>query len=223
LGTLFYRLYDEHGWDHALYIAVDTGTQPFTWVVHTVTAIAGWSYAWKLDHRDIKVFTTNGSKIFTSFHTVIGVVFLVGIVLLMAEELSKRKEKWLVDITRKKEFDQGMQAGISLPVVWKFCAYHLPRYRIVGMFLVWGVIGLIWSYVTIERWTIAEAANFTISTITGAGYMPIPDGSPSSVYVFVAIYASIGFPLTTTALGTPHLCQLSSRPMPMCFMFAQDT
>lgn len=193
-----------------MYITVDTGSNNIFYFASVfLISLAGWSFAWRLDDQD-RAFSTNVSKIFTSFHTVIGVVFLVGIVLLMAEEMSKRKEKWLVDIAHKKEYDRGMQSGISLSVVWKYFSYHLPRYRIVGLCLLWGIIGLLWGTFAIEQWSIAEAANFTISTISGAGYMPIPDGSPPSVYVFVAIYASIGFPLTTTALGTIHTVLFSS-------------
>jgi hypothetical protein len=81
-----------------------------------------------------------------------------------------------------------------------FFTVHGPKMKVHLLFLLWVVIGVLWSCLAIG-WPLIEGVYFSVSALTTGGLWPIPEGSPAWHYAFTAFYVVAGVPLMAISLG----------------------
>ena len=80
--------------------------------------------------------------------------------------------------------------------------HHMSHFRLVYICLLLVVVGAVWRTVATPEWQgDVVGLDFTLSTMMGAGYIAIPEDSPSSYYLFVGVYTAVGVPLSAVAIG----------------------
>jgi hypothetical protein len=81
-----------------------------------------------------------------------------------------------------------------------FVTVHGPRMRIHLFFLLWVIVGVLWSCLSI-KWPLIDGVYFSVSSLTTGGMWAIPDGSPDWYYGVVALYIVGGVPIMAISLG----------------------
>jgi hypothetical protein len=141
------------------------------------------------------------SKIFTIYHTGIGVLFTGVTVLYIASELQINKDNWIMQIVKNKESDTAAESGGYLSCVIGFATAYLSNFKIFAVFLVWLVFGLLWYPLTNPEYSVGKNLDMIASDLTTAGYLALPSSASDYQLVVTALYTSIGVPLLSIALG----------------------
>ena len=81
-----------------------------------------------------------------------------------------------------------------------FFTVYGPRLKIHLIFLLWVVIGVLWSCLA-AKWPVIQGFYFAVSSLTTGGLWPIPEGSPAWHYAFTAFYVVAGVPVMAISLG----------------------
>ena len=81
-----------------------------------------------------------------------------------------------------------------------FFTIHGPKLKIHIIFILWVIIGVFWSCLTIE-WPLIDGIYFSVSALTTGGLWPIPEESPAWYYAFVAFFVVLGVPVMAISLG----------------------
>jgi hypothetical protein len=188
IGTLFYAVHDNLGWARGLFMSVNVG----------------WSIGWTMD--GLSEFDSPMSKLFTIYHTSIGVLFGGVTVLYIAQEVGKNKDNWIIQIIKMKELDAAAETEGCWDSIKSLTNVHLPTLKIITVFLVWFVFGLLWFPLTNTEYTVAKNVDFMLSTLTGGGYLSLPSSIGAYQLIITSIYTNFGVPLLSIAFGTYACC-----------------
>ena len=183
LGTVFYAAHDQLSWPRALFMSVNVG----------------WSIGWSMD--GLSEYDSPWSKVFTIYHTSIGVLFAGVTVLYIAQEVGKDKDNWIMQVIKMKELDVAAETEGCWDSFEGLVKVHLPTLRIIFVFLLWFAFGLVWYPLTNPEFTLAKNVDWILSTLTAGGYLTIPSTVDASQLVVTALYTNIGVPLLSIALG----------------------
>eukprot|EP00602_Paraphysomonas_sp_CaronLab_P009560 CAMPEP_0185020120 /NCGR_PEP_ID=MMETSP1103-20130426/2725_1 /TAXON_ID=36769 /ORGANISM="Paraphysomonas bandaiensis, Strain Caron Lab Isolate" /LENGTH=787 /DNA_ID=CAMNT_0027550835 /DNA_START=268 /DNA_END=2631 /DNA_ORIENTATION=- len=184
IGTLFYAVHDEFGFVYGLYQSVNIG----------------WSIGWTTPADSIH-FNGTGSRMFSTVHTSIGVVFVGIAVMYMARQMSENQDSWIIDVIRRHQVKAAAETAGYSDDVKAWLVYYLPKYKIIVLFAVWIIFGMMWGMMSVNEWGWFHAFDFVLSTLSGAGYSSLPESSPQWHYVVVALYTATGVPITAIAIG----------------------
>jgi hypothetical protein len=180
---VFYAVHDHLDWPRALFMSVNVG----------------WSIGWSMD--GLSEFDTPVSKIFTIYHTSIGVLFGGVTVLYIAQEVGKSKDNWIMQIIKMRQLDANAEMQGCWDRLQGLVSVHLPTLRIIFLFLVWFTFGLLWYPLTNAEYDMAKNVDLILSTLTAGGYLTLPSTVNATQLVMTALYTNIGVPLLIVALG----------------------
>jgi hypothetical protein len=183
IGTLFYAVHDNLGWARGLFMSVSVG----------------WSIDWTMD--GLIAFDSPLSKLFTIYHTSLGVLFGGVTVMYIAQEVGKNKDNWILQIIKMKELDAAAATDGWWDDIQGLVRVHLPTLRIITVFFVWFAFGLLWFPLTNTEYTVAKNVDFLLSTLTTAGYVCLPSSIGAYQLIITSLYTNIGVPLLSIALG----------------------
>jgi hypothetical protein len=186
VGTVFYALHDNLGWSRGLIMSVNVG----------------WSIGWTMD--GFSDFNSPLSKIFTIYHTSIGVLFASVTVIYIAQEVGKNKDNWIMQIIKIKELDAAAETEGYWNSFVSLVKVHFPKLKMFIAFLVWYVFGLFWYPCTNSQYSVAKNVDWLVSTLTAGGYLALPSSAAAFQLVVTALYTHIGVPLLSVTLG--NLC-----------------
>jgi len=192
IGTVFYAVHDDLGWARALIMSVNVG----------------WSIGWPMD--GLSEFSSPMSKLFTIYHTSIGVLFAGVMVMYIAQEVGKNKDNWILQIIKMRELDATAETEGCWDSFEGLIKVHFPTLRIIGVLVVWLAFGLLWFPFTNTEYTVAKNVDFLLSTLTTGGYMALPSSVKAYQLVVTALYTNIGVPLLSIALGECSLLRFCS-------------
>ena len=139
------------------------------------------------------------SKLFTIYHTSIGVLFAGVTILYIAQEVGRDKDNWIMQVIKMKELDVAAES------LWYrlvgLIKVHMPTLRIMFAFLMWFIFGLVWYPLTNPNFSMAKNVDLVLSTLTAGGYLTLPSTVDAYQLIVTALYTNIGVPLLTIALG----------------------
>mmetsp|Transcript_1037 Transcript_1037/g.1678 ORF Transcript_1037/g.1678 Transcript_1037/m.1678 type:complete len:249 (-) Transcript_1037:3-749(-) len=180
IGTLYYGQYVGFGWAKGLYISVNIG----------------WGVNWTVDFAP-DLYNSHFCKLFSLIYTSIGTVFL-GIIAIFISHVAINKDNWVVEAHQR----QSLSKASSKWSLWlALAAFYIPKFSVVIFLIVWAGVGMVWCHFMQPSWTVAQGADFVVSSLTGSGYKSIPSSSPDWVFTTTAIYCSIGVPLMAIGMG----------------------
>ena len=142
-------------------------------------------------------------KLFSSFHTAIGAVFLGSSSLYISKiGVAAKGHAWFkkVDFTEIRNPLRRWSAQLGA---------RMPHYKIVTFALLWILLGVVWYTYMEDNWGVWDSLDYVASSLTGAGYKGISNDSPNYQFVVAALYAAIGVPLTAITIG---------ESLPLCVM-----
>eukprot|EP00603_Paraphysomonas_imperforata_P000212 CAMPEP_0114421914 /NCGR_PEP_ID=MMETSP0103-20121206/5333_1 /TAXON_ID=37642 ORGANISM="Paraphysomonas imperforata, Strain PA2" /NCGR_SAMPLE_ID=MMETSP0103 /ASSEMBLY_ACC=CAM_ASM_000201 /LENGTH=1036 /DNA_ID=CAMNT_0001590469 /DNA_START=406 /DNA_END=3516 /DNA_ORIENTATION=- len=183
LGTVFYAIHDHLGWQRALFMSVSVG----------------WSIGWSME--GLSEFDSAWSKLFTIYHTSIGVLFAGITILIVADAVGKNKDNWIMQVIKMKEYDAASETEGCWDSFVGMVQVHLPTLRIIFAFLVWFSFGLLWYPFTNPEFPMSKNVDWLMSTLTTGGYLTIPSTVGGYQLVVTALYTNIGVPLMSISLG----------------------
>jgi hypothetical protein len=183
LGTLFYALHDQLGWARALFMSVNVG----------------WSIGWSME--GLSEYDSAWSKLFTIYHTSIGVLFAGVTILYIAQEVGRDKDNWIMQVIKMKELDVAAETEGCWDSFVSLIKVHMPTLRIMFAFLMWFIFGLVWYPLTNPNFSMAKNVDLVLSTLTAGGYLTLPSTVDAYQLIVTALYTNIGVPLLTIALG----------------------
>ena len=183
LGTLFYALHDQLGWARALFMSVNVG----------------WSIGWSME--GLSEYDSAWSKLFTIYHTSIGVLFAGVTILYIAQEVGRDKDNWIMQVIKMKELDVAAETEGFWDSFVGLIKVHMPTLRIMFAFLMWFIFGLVWYPLTNPNFSMAKNVDLVLSTLTAGGYLTLPSTVDAYQLIVTALYTNIGVPLLTIALG----------------------
>jgi hypothetical protein len=157
----------------------------------------GWSIGWSME--GLSEYDGAWSKLFTIYHTSIGVLFAGVTILYIAQEVGRDKDNWIMQIIKMKELDVAAE-GLWYRLVG-LIKVHMPTLRIMFAFLMWFTFGLVWYPLTNPNFSMAKNVDFVLSTLTAGGYLSLPSTVDAYQLIVTALYTNIGVPLLTIALG----------------------
>ena len=180
---MFYAVHDGHGWSSGLFKSVNVG----------------WSIGWA--NEGVGHYDSALSKIFTIYHTSVGVLFAGVTVLYIAQEVGKDKDNWIMQIIKMKELDAAAETEGWRDSLESLVKVHLPSLRIITVFVAWFAFGLLWYPLSNPDYSVAKNADWLLSTLTAGGYLALPSTAGPVQLVVTALYTNIGVPLLSIALG----------------------
>jgi len=183
-GTWFYAVHDGFGWPLGLYMSVNIG-----WAL-------GFDIPFTGDH-----YGSQMSNLFSLIHTSIGVIFVGVAVIYIANVLTQTKDSWMVEILRKKEMERAAATDGVWDDIIATARLYGPKYKIFFLFFIWIIFGVVWGIVTVPGWGFLYSLDYTLSTLSGGGYVTLPADAPDWQYVVSALYATTGIPLMAISLG----------------------
>lgn len=159
----------------------------------------GWSIGWSIP----KEFTYNdaASKLFSAIHTSIGVVFVGITVMYMARKMTENKGNWMAEVLREQQLQVAAATEGYGDDIAALFTYYMPKYKAIALFVLLAVSGFVFFWFVINEFDGTDSIDFVLSTLSGAGYVSIPEDSPKWLYVFVALYTAVGVPATAIAVG----------------------
>jgi hypothetical protein len=181
-------VHDNLGWAYGLCMSVNVG----------------WSIGWAMD--GLSEFDSPMSKLFTIYHTSVGVLFAGVTVMYIAQEVGKNKDNWILQIIKMKELDAPTETDGCWDSIEGLMKVHVPTLRIITVFLVWFAFGIVWFPLTNTEYTAAKNVDFLLSTLTASGYLSLPSSSGSYQIIITSLYTNIGVPLLSIALGEYACC-----------------
>ena len=181
MGSAFYGVHDKLGWSFGFYQSLSIG----------------WGIGWVLPpHKQYQEEVL--SKVFSLFHIVVGLLFSGFVVLYIANEMESNNNGWKLQLDIRKNVSSTRLESRN----WLArCSLLLSRFKVFFFFSVWVLLGFFWysfSFISNQKY----GADYTISTMAGAGYRTIPDNAQSYQFVVSALYVAIAIPLTRVAEGT---------------------
>jgi hypothetical protein len=183
-GTAFYALYEELPLHLALYQSTSVG-----WAI-------GWAIPGEDAHND-SYFST----IFSSFHNLVGVLFVGIIVLYIEIAVSKTKDNWMVAMTNR----QGVEYEVPTTLWSKLMRWmksHKDRVKIYMICFNCCFLCIIFGYYSIGSFSFAESCDMTLSTLSCSGYQGMPLHAGKWAYIFLALFTNVAVPLFLVATGT---------------------
>ena len=184
IGTIFYAVHDGFGWSIGLYQSVNIG----------------WSIGWRMPFTP-PLYNGFASKLFSLYHNSVGVMFQGIAVIYIAAELSANKDSWLQQLVKQEALEKAAQTEGCLDDVKAFATLYYSKTKVVLLLLVACVTGVVTAVTVIPTFTVLNAAEFIFSTLTGAGYMTIPDEARKWKFVACALFAAVCLPLLIVSLG----------------------
>jgi hypothetical protein len=184
VGTVFYAVHDEFGWTVGLYQSVNIG----------------WSIGWRMPFTP-EQYTGFGSKLFSLFHNTIGVMFSGIAVIYIAAELSANKDTWLTQMVKEEALEEAANTEGYWDDILAFFTLYFHKFKVVLFLFLIGIVGVLATRLFVPEYDIWMALEFIFSTLTGAGYMTIPDEEAKYKFVLCAIYAAFGIPLLIISMG----------------------
>jgi hypothetical protein len=185
IGTLFYAVHDNLGWAHGLFMSVNVG----------------WSIGWTM--HGMAHFDTFGSRMFTMYHTSIGVLFSGVTIMYMMHVVGADSSKLTLRYLNSKKLGEVSQTGtcMSLHHLKYYCITHFSSLKVIFLFGVWFLVGIIWYEKTNVEYSFFQNSNRIMSTLTTGGYLHLPMNPPPHQLLFSAIYTYVGVPLLSITLG----------------------
>ena len=182
IGTLFYCYSDGLGWELGFFESLNIG----------------WSVGWVLPPRH-SYEADALSTAFSLLHTVVGMLFMGLGVLFIANELESGNSGRGAHL---RVGDLGRAAGqhSALLNLQTWCQREHRKVKICALFIAWVVVGCIWFWLSFRQGFL-PSADYTVSTLAGAGYKGIPKNAPSYQYVLCALYGAVAIPLTRISEG----------------------
>jgi hypothetical protein len=185
IGTAFYAVHDNLGWAHGLFMSVNVG----------------WSIGWTM--HGMNHFHTFGSRMFTMYHTSVGVLFSGVTVMYMMHIVADNYSNLTLRILKSKEMDNEVsQAGkMSLKAIERFFHARFTSLKVFFLCVIWFVLGIIWYEVTNTEYSFFQNVNWILATLTTGGYLHLPMNPPTYQLLFSALYTYIGVPILSITLG----------------------
>lgn len=159
----------------------------------------GWSIGWTMD--GLSDYDSSISKLFTIYHTSIGVLFAGVTVLYIAQELGKNKDNWIMQIIKIRELDAAAESEGYWDRLVGLIKVHFPKLKMFIAFLGWIVFGLLWYPSTNSEYSVEKNLDWLASTLTAGGYLALPSSVAAYQLVVTALYTHIGVPLLSITLG----------------------
>lgn len=164
----------------------------------------GWSMGWAVPVAKT-TYNSEFSKLFSGLHASCGVVFVGVTVIFMAHQLTRNKDSWTIQMIKKAQLEAAAETeGYWDDIVAGFYIYF-PKFKIVLLFLIWFVGGVICFKFIVPHYTYVDASDYVVSCLTGGGYKTIPDDSPRWKFLVTGVYSAVGVPLMAIALGAYSL------------------
>lgn len=187
IGTAFYAVHDNLGWAHGLFMSVNVG----------------WSIGWTM--HGMTHFGTFGSRMFTMYHTSVGVLFSGVTVMYMMHIVADHDNNLTLRILKSKEMDSGVsqEGGVekSFKAVERYFLARFTSLKVFFLCVIWFVVGIIWYEVTNTEYSFIQNVNWILATLTTGGYIHLPMNPPTYQLLFSALYTYIGVPLLSITLG----------------------
>lgn len=181
VGTTFYAVYDDFGWDLGFYMAVNVGYS------------IGWGYP--LD-------PSKGSEWFSTFYIFTGAALCVYIVGCVLEIETKNSREWDHAIKVGDDIKKSTQAMIKSPFLRQVVSYirvHLFRVGSIFLFVVWLFAFQLWGTFVIPGWTFIDGMYLSAASLSGGGMWAIPSDSPKPYFAAVGAFSCIGIPIMAVA------------------------
>jgi hypothetical protein len=182
VGTAFYA--SKNGLDltfcKAFYMSVNVGYS------------IGWGYPFE---------STNSQYAFSTLYLMTGGSFVAIALGFFANAAVAQRENWFEHLLKKDRYEEGMNAEHMSQRIWTFVDYHWIKIRVVLVWLIWAVFGII-LYATMNRNQFWEATLFSTSSMSTGGLKAISQDSPDWEYFVVGAFAATGVPLMGLAMAT---------------------
>ncbi len=168
IGTVFYSLQFDLGWSKGFYMAVNVGYA------------IGWVYP---------VENTQSSEIFSIIFILTGASAIAAALSFFAQSVINSSRKWYHDVVRQDDLAHESHRCMR---VFKWLKANVTKIGVICLWVVWLVVILLYSYWTI-RWSAVEALYFSVSSLSTAGLLTVPDGSPEHIYVSGLVHSCCCF------------------------------
>lgn len=181
VGTTFYAVYDDFGWDLGFYMAVNVGYS------------IGWGYP--LD-------PSQGSEWFSTFYLFTGAALCVYIIGCVLEIESNNSREWDLSIKLGDEIKKSTQAMFKSPLLRQIVTYirvHLFRVGSIFLYVVWLFVFQIWGTFVIPGWSFIDGMYLSAASLSGGGMWAIPVDSPKPYFAAVGAFSCIGIPIMAVA------------------------
>jgi len=180
VGTSFYAVSEGYGWSKGHFYAVNVGLN------------IGWN--WDEEESD-------GSKTFSIFYFLTGYTALALFVVFIGEQTysGERRRKALVRHLECVELQREVEEGLAQPESFfqaclRVFRQHAIPLHLVVVFLLYVAVGVIWSTLVVEEFSVLDGFYFILSSLSAGGMYSLPDDSPEYLYGVTGIFTAIGIP-----------------------------
>ena len=184
IGTLFYTLVMRIHIFKGFYMAVNVGYS------------IGWS---NISEGKTVV------KLFSLVYLLIGVSFVGAGLTAFSDYIVTEEKKWYIrELDKNKyilDFRQAMYT-INVPqMVRLWCIYNWTRFEAVFLLVFCMIVSTVCAC-TLNDWKFIDGIGFTISCLSSAGFVTLPDDAPEWFYGITGLFCAIGIPLMTFSIAT---------------------
>lgn len=153
IGTSFYTYKLDVHWSKGFYMAVNVGYS------------IGWGYP-REDAIDIRMFSI--------VYVLVGIAGVATALGLFAQSIIASSKHWYSKATAQAKFAKATR--LTRMRLW--VKLHHKQFQIIGLWLAWVVLMIIFALWNIERWDFPTALYFAVSSLSTGGLWAIPSDSP---------------------------------------------